>query len=216
MLFYGAGTKTLGAQDVQAACPQCGHGEQQLLALQRYFHVYWIPLFPLPKVIASVCAHCKTVTASENFSDTIKAVAPAFRASLSTPPILFAGLFLAALGGAAAGYLNHQHKGEVAQAVANPQVGDVYVLHMDEPKEGNLPYTYVRVVEVDRVSVTLAPARFQFSAASGIDAKAVAMDENYQDISFGMPREALLDGIVEKVFPGGGAGAQGPDETLAI
>ncbi len=36
---------------------------------RKYFHVFWIPFFPLWKKIYSVCSHCKGVFEKKEFKD---------------------------------------------------------------------------------------------------------------------------------------------------
>ena len=54
----------------------CGYCQSQntlaLIAYQNYFHVFWIPLFPLWKEVYSICTHCKQERRFREFTPEMK------------------------------------------------------------------------------------------------------------------------------------------------
>ena len=63
MIFYGTrASHLLTAPIDQTACAACGTPNALRASIfGRYAHVYWIPLFPIGKVSASECGHCRQV-----------------------------------------------------------------------------------------------------------------------------------------------------------
>lgn len=61
MIIFGSSREyTKAIQHVSGACPHC---EQQNTlnneVLMRYFHIWYIPFFPIRKRVVTICSHCK-------------------------------------------------------------------------------------------------------------------------------------------------------------
>ncbi|MGO1723679.1 MAG: hypothetical protein ACTHY9_13255 [Sphingobacterium sp.] len=93
----------IGARAGQSLCSHCGESSIALMAHQNYFHVFWIPLFPLWKEVNSNCLHCKQQLHFKQLSPELKIEALSLRKLVKTPvftllvPLLFLGLFLFSL-----------------------------------------------------------------------------------------------------------------------
>jgi hypothetical protein len=62
MIIFGLRESHVAAGPMQgASCPTCE--QKALVGLTRYpyFHLYWLPLVPLPSTALAVCAHCRGV-----------------------------------------------------------------------------------------------------------------------------------------------------------
>lgn len=54
-------------------CPNCGTtGPMKLRSEVRCFHFYWIPFFPLRKVVSLQCQHCKKTFKEKDFEPSLK------------------------------------------------------------------------------------------------------------------------------------------------
>jgi hypothetical protein len=96
MIIFGLRSKSLGGARIPARCSFCLQEGVALGAEQRYFHLYWIPVFPLPKQLVSVCGHCQKVTEEKAFDANVKMHSDQLRVTLRTPFYLWVGALLIA------------------------------------------------------------------------------------------------------------------------
>ena len=63
MIMYGTKGKTLKKYiPFEKECDFCHRFEHVALGTIRYFHIFWIPFFPIKKDIHMQCLHCKKVS----------------------------------------------------------------------------------------------------------------------------------------------------------
>ena len=63
MIIFGIrGSKISPLKLKQGSCPHCDTREKMwVLGHRNYFHIFWIPIFPLWKKLFAMCEHCKGV-----------------------------------------------------------------------------------------------------------------------------------------------------------
>ncbi|WP_299254815.1 zinc-ribbon domain-containing protein [uncultured Aquimarina sp.] len=71
MIIFGTSSSTIHPAKLDGGCcPFCKTKNQMWIqGYRKYFHVFWIPFFPLWKKIYSVCSHCKGVFEKKEFKD---------------------------------------------------------------------------------------------------------------------------------------------------
>lgn len=143
MIIHGSRTRIIGAeQTIDHACTACGQSPVFGSTLQRYFHIYWVPVFPLSRKIAVQCGHClKTEVAAKPTN---------FRLA-KHPLSSFAGLVLIAVFFAAIWYSNDRDKTVLQVAKLNPHAGDTFIMKVKGETEQEL--ILLKVVSVDEGSV---------------------------------------------------------------
>ncbi|MCE7040148.1 zinc-ribbon domain-containing protein [Dyadobacter sp. CY312] len=73
MVIFGLRSTTIASLNSQLQCRHCHTNESVWLYIYRhYFHIFWIPAFPLWKSAASQCTHCKQVLTNNEFDDELK------------------------------------------------------------------------------------------------------------------------------------------------
>lgn len=99
MIIFG--TRAGKVTPAEAQPFDCGHCHSKMsvrpVFIQRYFHVFWIPFFPLSKKGVTQCSHCKQVLYEKEVPAAMK---PAFldaKGKVKTPLKYFAGLILLGL-----------------------------------------------------------------------------------------------------------------------
>jgi len=126
--------------DKEYICYPCKAFEREVKVFMPYFHLCYIPVFPIGKKQFEVrCANCGDDTKSENL---IKK----YEKRARTPVYLFSALILAALIGAYWIYWNSDNQKNNAQYVANPMVGDVYTVR--EHRTGGTTWYFLRLAEI--------------------------------------------------------------------
>jgi len=171
MIFYGTRAKSLGAQALGGvACQSCGQSGVVAHVFQKYFHIFWIPVLPYKKLVATECARCQQALAGEDVPPMYQAQLETFRASVKTPWYMYTGLVLI-LFLVAGGYYVYQKNQELrASYVAHPQVGDLYVIDVQKGlalKDAQYPFRVLKITNVKDKTVTLVSGHYEYSAASG-------------------------------------------------
>jgi hypothetical protein len=204
MIIYGARAKQLATQTVSAQCSGCSHETQVLVAHQRYAHVYWIPLFPMNKVVSAVCAKCQKLTAEKEFPANLQMHGGPFRSTLSTPKWMFVGLVLIACGiGAGVYSANHDKQAKIAH-LAKPHIGDVYVFYDLGGADDKYHYSFGRLVDVNDSEATFVLGKYRYNLSSGVKREDTANPESYDEERVAIPRNELTEKLVSDIYPGDG------------
>ena len=98
MIIYGTKAKQLATENIIDRCPKCSsQNTLSMYVYQQYAHVFWIPFFPIRKVGAVACSHCKGVLNHKELPENLKDSYRTVRSQVKTPPWMFAGLALLAV-----------------------------------------------------------------------------------------------------------------------
>ena len=166
MIVYGWNSKNVKNFDLpNSKCDQCGATGKKGSIHYRYAHIFWIPLFPYKKVAATQCNHCNHVADDTLSADTQMHIEQAV-GNVKPPIYLFIGaiLLLGFIGWVANdSYTNRQER---AAMIANPQVGDIFVLKgMTEQAE--YPYSMMQVFRTSADSVDIVYSQYVYNEAAG-------------------------------------------------
>ena len=74
IFFFGTRASKIGEQHItNTTCNYCNQQDTfRVTTFARYFHFFWIPIFPLYRTKIAECSHCKKTYAEEEFSESIK------------------------------------------------------------------------------------------------------------------------------------------------
>jgi hypothetical protein len=98
MIIFGTRSKILKGNGTRTNCSYCESTDTvSLVFVLKYFHVFWIPMFPLSKTGVSQCSHCKQVLYNNQMPDHLKAVYQQEKARAKTPWVYRLGLILIGL-----------------------------------------------------------------------------------------------------------------------
>lgn len=71
IFFFGLRSTKIVEKQATIPCSHCEEKQVWFFIHQNYFHLFWIPVFPLWKSTTSVCAHCKQVLTKKEFSNAL-------------------------------------------------------------------------------------------------------------------------------------------------
>ncbi len=173
MIVFGTrGSVVKGPQKRGVPCAACGMDVHQTFGVLRYFHVFWIPMFPTMKQPAMECLHCKKTLVGKELPERVrKDVASMLFTKRRVIPT-FAGAILVGLLAIPVAYGSAQQTAREAKYLEAPAVGDCYVVKLagfvksPDPKH---PYGVLRVAKVAAESVELRLGSFAYSQARGAD-----------------------------------------------
>ncbi|RZL47700.1 MAG: zinc-ribbon domain-containing protein [Pedobacter sp.] len=148
MIIFGTRSKQLKGSDVRANCNHCASTQSvSLVFILKYFHIFWIPMFPLSKTGVSQCNHCKQVLYNNEMPDSLKVVYQQEKAKAKTPWGYRFGLILIALFFVFV-VIAIVFGGPSKAFIKTPQVNDVYQI-----KDGERNYALYKVVKVNGDSI---------------------------------------------------------------
>ena len=130
MIISGIRKTHLATASIHNACFSCRKQFTTEMDLhQRYFHVFWIPTFPITKKAQTTCSHCKQVLEQKEFTEELNGELTSLKAGTSTPFWTWSGsLLLAFFIGMV--YWNGQQLAKKNQSfITTPKVGDIYEIN---------------------------------------------------------------------------------------
>src|SRR5579885_1659299 len=107
MIVYGWRSSVLGTEPIHHTCSACNGDTMTFVAYQRYAHIYWIPLFPLNKLVFLKCPTCKHAVERKDMSMEEKAAISSQLAKTRTPVWTFSALALIAVLSSGVLYAEH-------------------------------------------------------------------------------------------------------------
>lgn len=156
-MFFILGTekaKIKKTTDHGGACTNCSSSGLAFEVFRNYYHLFWIPLFPIGGKESKVS--CTTCGESNNYNPRVKHV----ESSARTPFYLYAGpiIFLVLVGLMV--FANISTQKEKALFIADPQVGDVYLIRKDA--NDSVYYHFLRVASIQEDTVTVYSNTLQY------------------------------------------------------
>lgn len=178
MIFFGTKEKEIKrGRFTNVSCPECKETVSMTYIVEaKYFHFYWIPVFPYKKNTFVGCHECDTVFERKQFSENIKnklqkenELKPA-----RNPIWMFSGLIALAILIPLAFFQSARADVKKGDFANNPKVGDVYFLN-------SLPsvYTTMKIAAIEKDTVHFIAndtSVTKFTEVFGIN-----KDRNYTD-----------------------------------
>jgi len=128
MIIFGTQSKSVnGPALMSSTCPRCGSGGQATSGVIRYFHLFWIPVFPISRRVAVTCNLCRFTRDQHQIpaplADNVKRMLFTQRTML---PMFSGSIIIAVLTGMMVVETN-QHERQTREYLAEPKQGDIYV-----------------------------------------------------------------------------------------
>ena len=133
-------------------CSECGCIESIFVVpAQEYFHVFWIPMFPLVKKYTFICNNC-----GGEFTEPKKEIPLEVKRQCKTPRWAFIGSVISVIAIVAlvtfAEISNSKNRIQYNEWIDNPEINDVYEVKLDT--EG---YSLMKVVSFTSDSIYFYP-----------------------------------------------------------
>lgn len=135
-------------------CTSCNSVGLEFEIYRDYYHLFWIPFFPVGSKESKV--HCITCKKPNDLNPRVKDVVSITR----TPIYLFSGVLLFLVLIATLVNANISTQKEKALFIAEPKAGDVYLLR--KKANDTVFYSFLRVVKLQKDTVIVYPNAFQY------------------------------------------------------
>ena len=179
MIFYGTKASTIkNGQIINVDCPNCETNSSMIYSVfGKYAHIYWIPLFPIKKIIFTECNNCKKTFEYKELPQAIqtKLDREKEKDGTKTPIWMFSGLFIIAILVAVGIYYSGETEKHEAEYLKTPKVGDIYRF---ESNPGF--YSTMKVEKVLKDSLHVFINKVETNKTSGIND--IDKPENYSEI----------------------------------
>lgn len=169
MLFvFGTRSKVFaGPPKRGVSCRACGHDEHATSGVLRWFHVFFVPVFPTRKQVAMQCVHCKKALVGAEVPERLRdeLAAALFPARRVAP--MFVGTLLAALLVLAVVAAGGAESKRQAEYLARPAAGDCYVVKLaglGPTADAAHPFGILQAVSVADGQVRLRVANRAYSS----------------------------------------------------
>lgn len=196
MIIYG--TNGSKGQIIQTAetCPSCGQSQTIVIApYHRYFHLFWIPIFPIGKEYAIGCEACGHIIDKKDFHFSSE-----INSHIKAPKWHFIGLFLI-IALFAYFIIDHtieekSNKSTAIEYISTPAVGDVYEFYLKESKE----YSLMKVVEIEDDTICVVFNEYATTKKSGLENLKDKYSNNYENDIYMYSKGNLLELLEDKVL----------------
>ncbi|HEX7753853.1 MAG TPA: hypothetical protein VF421_00795 [Niabella sp.] len=149
MIIFGTRGKVLKTNAAPLDCGHCGTKSAVYLRfVVRYFHIFWIPIFPTSKKGVTQCTHCKEVLYENQLPAGLRATYYTEKQKVRTPLQYYTGLLLVGVFALFVMYTGYTSSKNNRLFIKDPRVGDVY-----EVKESSNKFTLYKVTGVTADSV---------------------------------------------------------------
>lgn len=152
MIIYGKKARAIHQEPISVSCEHCKNlNTVSIVVFQKYFHLFWIPFFPLRKATISVCSHCKQELSEKEFPTEYRIQADEIKRASKTPKWTFSLLFIFVIVFIWGKYESNQHLKEIDVLLKNPKVGQVY-----EIEDAANNYTIYKICKIENGMVYFA------------------------------------------------------------
>ncbi|NDV83543.1 zinc-ribbon domain-containing protein [Bacteroides sp. 51] len=155
-MFILHGTKTLRIKkyiDNRIKCEECGSYTHIFKVYQDYFHIFFIPFVPFGvKRITSQCSKCGFALNGQKKDFYLD--------QTRTPKYMYSGIILIVSIITAAILLNLHNQKLKKEYIANPMIGDVYLI---KGEANNNEYYFMKVKHIIEDSIYLIPNSYIYS-----------------------------------------------------
>lgn len=187
MILYGRRGENAVTGQVPGLCGNCEKNVEFSYAISNnYFHLFFIPTFPIGKSVGLVCPVCKTVSRDSEinapFRNELKAQN---KEKIKVPFYHFAGLGLIVFF---VFYCIYNSKAEAKltrEYLNSPKAGDLYELKLKERS-----YTVYRLKTANKDTLRFIPNRYETTSAAGL------IDLEYKDSTFDQSNFNLPDMVI--------------------
>jgi hypothetical protein len=162
MIIYGTRAKELGTKRIPGEkSPYDETKDIEITGVAKYFHIFWIPLFPYSKKVYPYCPSTNQQIANQDISQRTENKIKEAKKSMKSPIYMYSGLIIIA-GLILLGIYNDGKRfDEVGENLQTLKASDILVLYDQEDTN----YTFAVVTDVDDDVISLKFSNYYFESA---------------------------------------------------
>ena len=171
MIFFGTRGKVIpGTQINNMACKSCGNQSHNTFGVLRYFHVFWIPVFPTMQKPGTECLKCKHTLMGKELPDQVRESIKSEVFTKKRVLPMFAGLIIFAVIMVLGAFGAHEESKREAAYLEQPAVNDYYIVNL--PKlftKGDTahPYGILKVRSISGTKMEVVVSNYAYNLPAG-------------------------------------------------
>ncbi|GEM_PF-959953 len=168
-------------------CVRCDREETAIKIFGHYFHIFFIPIFPLKKSAIIGCKSCKHINAPNEVDQSVKDFMKSAKQSVKQPWYAYSGsmlLFLIVLGITISSKIIAHNKTE---KIMSPEVGDVHLLWSNS--FGFWEYSYQKVIGVNQDSIWVVRNQIMYEFRP----YRMATSDSFDTLQYGTKRSSFAN-----------------------
>jgi len=164
-MIYGLGSKKLGEIKISnEACPDCKELNTVFLhGSVKYFHIFWIPVFPVYKKKVTICHSCEKEMPKKKRSQSLKNKIELEKSNFKIPIYLFTGLIIILGLITFLEYNSKKHKDFVKDRIHHLKENDVIVF-----KQSSDEYSFAKIEEVKNDTIYFVNSNYSLNEIPSI------------------------------------------------
>jgi zinc-ribbon family len=190
MLIYGNRAIKTGYQSLFGTkCSHCGTKDSlEMYTFSRYFHIFWIPMFPYKKEATTQCSHCKQILQKKEFDSSLLLQYEEMKLNARKAYWQFIGSgLLVFLIFAVATSIKEDNKNDISYLSA-PKVDDIYEVELDDGA-----YSLYKIKEVTSDSIFVIRNKFQTNKLTALAKGEFLKEDSFlEDEYLSFSKKALL------------------------
>jgi hypothetical protein len=169
MIIFGTRGKTIAGQEfTDLVCDHCGTTLHWTFCILRYFHIFWIPVFPTSTIGGIECQHCHKVLKGRDLPGEL---AKEIRRQVLSPTrrlLYWSGGMMIGAVAAFAITMGFVEENDTDIFLASPQINDLYVFSSEKfTEDPKYPCVIMKIVNIDPDSVSLQLGSMIYKNISG-------------------------------------------------
>jgi hypothetical protein len=179
MIIYGWRESKIKTQQMKnETCPDCKEtGSMIGVLFTKYFHIFWIPLFPYSKKGVFHCPNCSNRFDQKSLMHHLPRAYQNFKSDTKIPIWQFSGLILVLGIVLWTIWSSQADKNKEKEYVQNPIVGDVYVYEVAPGA-----FSTFKVTDLMEDSLVFVQNNYQIDVLSGI--RDIDQDSSYSHVEY--------------------------------
>ncbi len=185
MIFFGSrGTNLHNEQVSGIKCSHCEQTTTHTISIYgRYFHVWWIPTFPIGKKGFSECNNCKRTLESKEMNESLKLAYQNVNSNTKSPIWYWSGIGIVGVLIGLISFMAGRHDKDAITYINAPKTGDTYEY---KPNES---YSLLKVASVSQDSVFVISNDYEIGRQSKL--YKIDKPENYTTEPYGISKDEL-------------------------
>lgn len=215
MVIYGWKTKDIKKSvTFGEGCKECGSQKTHIVGYSKYFHLFWIPMFPYKKTLEILCDNCNYLGTPDGFKGRSHDIYKSKKSKVKSPFYMYSGTILI-LAAITYFYIHSDDlKNQYAEYIQDPQKDDILLIHIPNDTS-SYSYSFLKITRIAGDSVWASRNAYSYN---GYLFELDSMDGFYERIEGLYLKTRLVqmfeDEEIVKVQRGLGSPRQGFHQTL--
>lgn len=215
MIIYGWRTKDIKkSAPFGESCKECSSHKTSIVGHAKYFHLFWIPMFPYKKTLEVLCDNCNYLGTPAGLDGRSLEIYKSTKSKVRSPFYMYSGTILIIAAFIYFYMHSADRENQYAEYMQNPQKDDILLIHIPNDTS-DYSYSFLKITRIAGDTVWGSRNAYTYNEYLF---KLDSMDGFYERIEGAYLKAQLIrmfeDEEIIKVQRGLGSPRQGFHQTL--